>query len=190
MKGYHTKLYRCTKSMLIGIIIVILSLLMSACGATDMDKATSAISKEINPGEVFEKGSYINVDEIIITDNGESFLIQNNSSNIIRVVCSIVGVKNDGSYEILGMPSFCGIDKTQYEKDKSNNGWAVETTTNLIRPNETLEAKFNYMDYYRDLDVNNDGFYDVIFTISPQTDEDTITSSSTDIVSDVYKLKV
>lgn len=149
----------------------------------------------ITKGEVFQKGSYINVSNVEILFNGETFEVTNNRSDIIRITVQIVGVKADGSYEMLQTPAFSGVDKTKYEKDMRENGWAIESHTNMVRPGETLDATMSVFDFsvfsegYPDADIDGDGYYDLTFTISPQTNESTISASTDDPVSDVYKIK-
>lgn len=170
------------------ILVISLFLVLTSCGKANIKSEVP--EKELSAGEVFENGGYINVEDVKISYNGESFVIQNNRSDIVRASCSIVGVKNNGSYDVLGIPSLCGIDETLYEKDKSENGRAVKNTTNMIRPDETLIAALNNLDFYRDLDTDEDGYYDIVFTISPQIDEQTVSTSSTDPHSEIYKIKV
>ena len=142
------------------------------------------------PGEVFEPGKYIEVDGVEILYNGKSFLVKNNRTDLVRVSCSIVGVKADGKYDTIQYPSFTGVDKTRYDKDKAENGWAIEHYTNLIRPNETLDAYLTIYDF-GDVknDIDGDGYLDIVFTISPQLDETSITTSTNDAKSEIYKMK-
>ncbi|MBQ8766546.1 MAG: hypothetical protein IJZ16_07055 [Clostridia bacterium] len=160
------------------------------------EKTTAVTATEmLSPGEVFEPGKYIEADGVEILYDGEIFLVKNNRSDIVRVLCSVVGVKNDGTYETIQTASFVGVDETQYEKDKTENGWAIENLTNLIRPNETLEATLTMYDFekvddsYPENDVDGDGYIDLVFTISPQTDEETIRTSTNDYKSEIYKIK-
>lgn len=147
------------------------------------------------PGEVFEPGKYIEIEGVEILYNGESFLVKNNRIDIVRVSCSIVGVKNDGTYDTIQSPSFVGVDKTRYERDKSENGWAIEHYTNLIRPNESLDAYLTIYDFsdvdssYPKNDIDGDGYLDIVFTISPQLDETSIMVSTNDPKSEIYKIK-
>ena len=149
----------------------------------------------LSPGEVFEVGKYIEVDGVEILYNGKSFLVTSNRDDFVRVTCSIVGVKNDGTYDTIQLPGFGGVDKTQYERDKSENGWAIEKTTNLIRPNETLDAKLTIFDFndadssYPKNDIDGDGYIDIVFTVHPQPDETSIVVSSNDVASETYKIK-
>ena len=149
----------------------------------------------LSPGEVFEAGKYIEVDGVEILYNGKSFLVTSNRDDFVRVTCSIVGVKNDGTYDTIQLPGFGGVDKTQYERDKSENGWAIEKTTNLIRPNETLDAKLTIFDFndadssYPKNDIDEDGYIDIVFTVHPQPDETSIVVSSNDVASETYKIK-
>lgn len=149
----------------------------------------------LNPGEAFEKGKYIEADGVQILYNGKSFLVQNNRQDMVRILCSVVGVKKDGTYDVIQLTSLSGVDKTQYEKDKAENGWAVEKLTNLVRPNETLEAKLDVFDFaafdseYPKNDIDDDGYLDIVFTICPQIDETTVRTSTDDYKSEIYKIK-
>lgn len=154
------------------------------------------ITKELLlPGEVFEPGKYIEIVGVEILYDGESFWVKNNRTDIVRVLCSIVGVKNDGTYDTIQLASFVGVDETQFARDKTENGWAIEKYTNLIRPNETLEANITVFNFdevdgsYPKNDIDEDGYLDIVFTISPQIDEISITSSSDDFKSEIYKMK-
>ena len=147
------------------------------------------------PCEVFEPGKYIEIEGVEILYNGKHFLVTNNRTDMVRVLCSIVGVKNDGTHVTIQFASFVGVDKTQFERDKSENGWAIEQYTNLIRQGETLEAKLTVVDFdeldssYPKNDIDSDGYLDIVFTISPQLNETLIQSSSDDFKSEVYKIK-
>ena len=154
------------------------------------------ITKELLlPGEVFEPGKYIEIEGVEILYNGESFLVKNNREDLVRISCSIVGVKTDGTYDTIQFPSFVGVDKTRYDRDKSENGWAIEQYTNLIRPNETLDAYLTIFDFngvdsgYTKNDVDNDGYLDIVFTISPQLDETSVKVSMDDAKSEIYKIE-
>lgn len=160
-----------------------------------LEHSNDIIKQELSPGEVFEYGKYIEVDGVEILYNGESFLVKNNREDMVRVLCSIVGVKKDGTCDTIQLASFVGVDKTLYERDKSENGWAIEKPTNLIRPNETLAATLTVFDFndadssYPKNDIDEDGYIDLMFTISPQSDETSVTVSSNDTKSDIYKIK-
>ncbi len=107
----------------------------------------------------------------------------------------IVGVKSDGTYEMLQLPSFYGVDKTQYEEDMNENGWAIEHSTNMVRPGETLVVEYEIFDTsgfgeeYPAPDIDGDGYYDLVFMLSPQEDETSVIVSTSDPESAVYKLK-
>ena len=192
---------------LIGLIVSILLIMMGCCliykGAVkphiDNKKALEQFDnipkQTLSAGGVFEPGKYIEIDGVEILYNGKSFLVKNNRTDMVRVLCSIVGAKKDGTYDTIQFASFVGVDKTQYEKDKADNGWAIEQYTNLIRPNETLDAKLEIFDFndadssYPKNDIDGDGYLDIVFTISPQKDETSITSSSNDFKSEIYKIK-
>lgn len=152
----------------------------------------SAIPHLINPGEVFTSGSYIEVAGVTVLYNGDSFEITNNRSDHVRITAAIVGIKKDGSYELLQIPTFYGVDTYQYSKDLEENGWAVENHTNLIRPGYTLTAKMLITDFsqsgFTAPDIDGDGYYDIIFTISPQATENSIQSSTADPESGPYRL--
>lgn len=147
----------------------------------------------LEPGGVFECGSYIEIESVQFLYDGASFIVQNNRDDIVRVSCCVVGVKKDGTYEDLQWPAFGGVDETLYEKDLAENGWAIKHVTNMVRPGETLIATmtiFNFGNDFPDPDIDGDGYYDVVFTISPQTSEDSIMVSTSDPESEVYRLKV
>ena len=191
MKKFFTGLF------IIALFVFGVYLMVDGISGIIGDKVDTTIENKtlLNPGESFEKGKYIEIEGVEILYNGKSFLVQNKRSDIVRVTCSIVGVKKDGTYETIQIASFSGVDETQYERDKAENGWAVKKNTNMIRPNETLEASLTYYDFnktdssYPPNDVDDDGYIDIVFTISPQTDETTIISSTDDFKSETYKLK-
>lgn len=161
-------------------------------GAVDTTIETKTL---LNPGEVFEKGNYILADGVEILYNGKSFLVTNNRTDMVRVLYSIVGVKKDGTYDVIQLSGLSGVDKTQYERDKTENGWAIEKLTNLVRPGETLEAEFEAFDFnsadseYPKNDIDEDGYLDIVFTVCPQIDETTVKTSTNDYKSEVYKIK-
>lgn len=161
----------------------------------DKNKWDNVTKELLLPGGVFEPGNYIEVDGVEILYTGEYFLVKNNRTDLVRVSCTIVGVKKDGTYDTIQTPSFVGVDKTQYEKDKAENGWAIKHYTNLVRPDETLEAYLTVYDFskadssYPKNDIDGDGYLDILFTISPQLDETSITVSTKDVKSEIYKIK-
>lgn len=184
------------KKSLLTFLCMIMCIMFASCGYRTVDPHSAEIVKKpLYPNEVFEPGKYIDVEGVQILYDGNLFLVQNNRTDMVRVLCSIVGVKKDGTYDTIQLASFVGVDKTQYEKDKTENGWAIEQYTNLIRPNETLEAKLEVFDFnksnsgYPKNDIDDDGYLDIVFTVSPQVDEKTITTSTDDYKSKTYKIK-
>ena len=152
------------------------------------------INKELLNGEEFTKGDFIVLDNTKITYNGENFIVENNNDKDIIITCSFYGKKKNGTYELIGTPAFYGIDKTQYKKDKEENGWAIEKTTNRVRANEKLVMEMELFDFGAVIedfswDIDKDGYYDISFTISKQHDPDKITVSTNDKESEYYKLK-
>ena len=148
--------------------------------------------RKLNHGEEFMPGCYIVVDGVKIGYNGNKFIIENGNKNKVMVTCSFYGAKNDGTYEFIGMPAFYGFDKKQYNIDKEENGWAMKKQTNQVKPNDSLVAELEIFDFgenYPKWDIDEDGYYDISFTISQQRNDDTITVSTNDIKSDYYKLK-
>lgn len=180
-------------SIIVGCYAVFNGVLPRSDDGKAMAQSDNIPKQLLSPGEVFEPGKYIEADGVEILYDGEHFLVTNNRTDLVRVLCSIVGVKNDGTYVTIQLTSFVGVDETQYERDKSDNGWAIERPTNLIRPGETLEASLTIFDFnevdssYPKNDVDNDGYLDIMFTISPQLDETSIRSSSDDFKSEIYK---
>lgn len=143
-------------------------------------------------GGVFDRGAYIELEKVRILYDGETFSVTNNRDDIVRIICKVVGVKKDGTTTMLQLPVFGGVDKARYAKDLEENGWAVEQVTNMVRPGETLAASIEIFDAGDDFappDIDGDGYYDIMFMISPQENEDNITVSTSDPESDVYKLK-
>lgn len=150
----------------------------------------------IEPMGVLEENTFIEVADVRISYNGDYFFVCNNRSDSVRISCHIVGIENDGEYEILETVGFYGKDTMQYNNDYQENGWAVEKNTNLVRPNETLQAVLDTKSFISfgkvspQIDVDNDGYLDLIFRISPQIDDEQIMSSTDDPVSDIYRVKI
>ena len=149
--------------------------------------------KELLPeGGVFEKGSYVVVGDVEILYNGKSFEITNNSKHTVFVEYQVVGVKTDGTYEMLYAAAFFGKDPEQYDKDLKENGWAIMKNTNNIRVGNTLDAELKVYRFggdFPDPDIDGDGYYDLVFTVHPQYDDDSLRVSTSDPESAVYKLK-
>lgn len=148
---------------------------------------------ELKPGEVFTKGCYVIVDGVKILYNGEKFEVYNQRNDIVRITVWVVGVKKDGTTEDIQTAIFRGVDEHKYNKDMAENGWAIEDYTNMVRAGDTLIANMVIDDYswmgVPKPDIDNDGYYDITFTISPQTSEDRIQASTSDVESEPYKLK-
>ena len=68
----------------------------------------------LSQGEVFEPGKFIEVDGVEILYNGKSFLVTNNRDDMVRVSCSVVGVKKDGTIVAVGNNDYgqLGLDDT------------------------------------------------------------------------------
>ena len=149
----------------------------------------------IQPGQVFDKGAYITLENVEFMYDGENFAITNNRDDYVRISADIVGVKADGSYVDIMSPSFGGVDETKYNQDFAENGWAVKEFTNLVRPGETLVATMTVFDFsslgddYAKADIDGDGYYDLLFHIFPQKDETSIVISMNSPQSEIYKLK-
>lgn len=91
---------------------------------SSVDEADNQIpqpDRQLNPGEAFEANSYIDIADVRIIYSGKNFYVHNNRDGIIRINCSVVGVKKDGTYDTLQIADFGGEDKTQYEKDMHEN---------------------------------------------------------------------
>lgn len=163
---------------------------------SNFDQSVKA-EKKLSAGDVFEKGTYIDISNVRLLYDGDMFLIQNSNTYPVRLSYTIVGMKKDGTFDEISMSALSGIDKTQYDNDLAENGWAIEQYTNLVRPNSTLEASLDFSNsllYYSDEqvsnDIDNDGYIDLFFTVSPQKNEEQIVTSSDDPVSEIYKVKV
>lgn len=150
----------------------------------------------IEPMGVFEENTFIEIADVNISYNGDYFFVCNNRSDSVRITCFIVGVKNDGTYETLETVGFYGKDITQYNNDYQKNGWALEKNTNLVRANETLQAVLDTNSFVSfgevspQIDVDNDGYLDLIFRISPQINDEQIITSTDDPISDIYRIKI
>lgn len=186
-------------------VLCIIFIVVGGCllhkGLSDGKKQTSNDFAPTNPTliepmGVFEENTFIEVADVNISYNGDYFFVRNNRSDSVRITCHIVGVKNDGSYETLETVGFYGNDITQYNNDYQENDWALEKNTNLVRANETLQAVLDTNSFISfgevspQIDVDNDGYLDIMFTISPQIDDEQIMSSTDDPVSDIYRIKM
>lgn len=146
-------------------------------------------------GEIFQTGGFIEVGNVEIMYNGKDFLVKNNRNDIVRITVTVVGVKADGTYQTLQSATFGGPDETKYQNDLAANGWAVKENTNMIWPGETLVASISVFDFgafgegYASADVDGDGYYDIVFTVHPQRDENSMQVSTNDPKSAAYKLK-
>ena len=169
--------------------------MLSACsfGFQESTPKIEPVEKHmIEPGQVFQDGSYIYFENVEFLFNNGMFSITNNRTDDVIVTMTVVGVKTDGTYVSLQWPAIGGVDQEQYQKDLDENGWAVPEWTNTVRAGGTLDAEFSIFDYGPDSpdpDIDGDGYYDIIFTLHPQTYEGYITTSPEDPVSDIYKLK-
>ena len=115
----------------------------------------------------------------------------NNNDIPIIVSWTIVGIKKDGTNEMLSLGIFSAFDKEQYEKDLDENGWAIEKQTTQIAANSTMETEVKFVGPFAsklDLDVDKDGYFDIKFTAHLQTHPDYITTSTNAPVSDIYKI--
>lgn len=181
-------------SAICAIFLLILALAYLSVGFDDSVPAEPEITRHpVSPGSVIDAGGYITFEGLDIFYDGESFSITNNREDIVRISAEVVGVKSNGDYDAFYWPAFYGTDETQYQLDSEENGWAVASPTNMIRPGETLVAKmyiYDLGDDYPDPDIDHDGYYDILFTVHPQKSEDRIQAATSDPVSDLYKLAV
>lgn len=148
---------------------------------------------ELSPKSVFDIGGYIEYEGVYIGYEGDNtFLVENDTDTIYGIQCSVYGIKKDGTSEWIGTPSFAGVDKVKYEQEKEENGWAIEKSTNIVRPHESLEMEIYFVnlgDEYPSWDIDGDGYYDISFTLRPQKDEDHWSFSTDDPQTDYYKLR-
>lgn len=160
---------------------------------TTVAQTTQIQWHKIPAKEVFDVGGYIECEGVKIGYKGNNaFFIDNTTDTIYGIQCSVYGIKKDGTAEWIGTPSFTGVDKATYDKEKAENGWAIEKTTNIVRPHESLEMTLAIYDLGSDFpawDIDGDGYYDISFTIRPQEDEDHWSFSSDDPQTDYYKLR-
>ena len=156
----------------------------------------------LEPGEVFEHGGYIELENVQIQYDGyykgehdvissEHFIIENNGEKDVRLSFYIVGVKKDGSHETLYVGGLDGIDWDRYNEDLQENGWAIYHNTNLVKSGSKLEAAVAIMDFGNDfdMDVDGDGYYDVVFPVFPQDKPGGFVLSTNSPESEIYKLK-
>ncbi len=186
------------------ILVVLVSLLLLAAIGLILldDKGEPATSEEpaytrhqINTGDVFDLGGYMLLGDLEFLYTGVNcFDVTNTGTQFARVTAEIVGVKISGDYELLQIPSFGGVDKTQYEKDLEENGWAIKNLTNVVRPGETLHAELSVFDFHAhdsdlpDADIDGDGYWDIIFRAHMQDNDTSYAFSIDDPVSGIYKL--
>lgn len=180
--------------IVIFIFLLIIQFFTSYRSAKRTDKNPDIIEEHlIETGDVFDTGGYIIIDNVTIIYDGEKFQVSNSGDSIVRITAEIVGVKRDGTYESIEIPSFVGVDKAQYAKDMEENGWAIEKDTNIVRPGETLYATLSVFDFstvseeYPKADIDEDGYWDIVFTVHSQRSEDTIVVSTDDVSSGPYK---
>ena len=82
--------------------------------------------------------------------------------------------------------------KCSMKKDMEENGWAIEKTTNRVRPGESLTATMSFFDFgddYYAWDIDEDGYYDLRFTLNEKIDETSVMVSTDSTKTDYYKLK-
>lgn len=185
------------KIMPLVVTVLTVLVILGLGGVVETPENTQAVEttnapRELKAGEVFEQNCYIEYDNVRITYDGENFIIDNNSDSIMMISCGVYGKKKDGTYDWIGNPAFFGIDEKQYEKDMEENGWAIKKTTNRVRPGESLTATMTFFDFgddYYAWDIDEDGYYDISFTLSEQRDETSVVVSTADTETDYYRLK-
>ena len=185
------------------LVILILLALLTAIALIFLDGGSETSTSEepaytryqIAPGDVFAPGGYMMLGDLEFLYIGNGYFdVTNTGTRFARVTAEIVGVKAGGDYDILQIPSFGGVDETQYEKDLEENGWAIKNITNIVRPGQTLRAELSVFDFhahdadYPDADIDVDGYLDIIFSAHMQDDDTSHTFSVDDPVSEVYKL--
>lgn len=157
----------------------------------------------LSPGQVFDAGGYALVDGIELLFDGEKFFVTNNTDDYAWVYWDIVGVKKDGSYDDIASGIFSGVDKERYQKDYNENGWAIEQVKTVIDPKETMDTLSSSFDisYFSssfisewlgtDIDIDGDGYYDVVFRVHKQKDKENLwfSSDKPDVKSEIYKIK-
>ena len=153
--------------------------------------------------DVLNVGDVITVADVAFTYEGyyknehnltdtEHFTVTNNSNRDVKLTLLIVGTKKDGSYELLGTAAFGGIDWERYETDMKENNWATHHRTNTVESGGKLEVTADIMDFgdSYSMDVDRDGYYDVVFQVIPLNQEGGFTITGNEPESGVYKLKV
>ncbi|MEA4921574.1 MAG: hypothetical protein VB078_11745 [Clostridiaceae bacterium] len=149
---------------------------------------------QIEVGGIFNPGAYIEISNVQIMYNGNnSFTATNNGEQIMMITVNVVGVKSDGTNELIECIPFGGVDEVQYENDKVANGWAIQQYTNKVRPKDSLTSTVEVFDFGHGSpkpDIDNDGYYDLTFLFSPQDSMDSIHVSTDDPEAGPYKLPV
>ncbi|MEA4921575.1 MAG: hypothetical protein VB078_11750 [Clostridiaceae bacterium] len=172
---------------------------------TDEKDIVSNVAIEENKEDdlSIQKGDVITVSDVSFTYEGfyqaknelipmEHFLAQNTGEKNISVILEIVGVKKDGTYDFLGTGVFGGVDQALYDKELKENGWAVEKYTNKVDAGSSLNAYANILDIgdQYSMDVDSDGYYDVMFSIITLNEKGGFTITGEEPVSEIFKLKV
>lgn len=197
-----------TIAVVVCVVLVVLLALLSRIGffitfrtgestdvSTTQQGSQSPITPHmIQPGEVFEQGAYILFEDVKISIvDGTTFLVENNREDIVLIAMAVVGIKTDGEYELLQMPSFSGVDEQAYAEDLEENGWAVYHYTNKVRPHQSLTATAQIFDFgsqdWPAPDIDGDGYYDIVFYLYPNQSEGGISVSTAAPESAAYKLK-
>ena len=190
------------KKIIVLCVIIVITLNFSGCSVTKklnnesgFDNTAKA-ERLLKSGDVFEKNSYIDVSGVRFLYDGKMFSVHNSNSFPVRLTYTIVGLKNNGTFDRISMSALSGVDKVKYEKDLSENGWAIEQYTNFVSANETLEAKLELNEFlyfneeFPSNDIDEDGYIDFYFTVSPQQNEEQIITSTDDPISEIYKIKI
>lgn len=126
---------------------------------------------------------------VLWTAPSEHFTVKNNNNYDVIVGYEIVGVKKDGTHELLLLSALVGNDQRKYDKDFAENGWAVMSQTTRINANSSMDCIAQIFEYGTPLDIDSDGYYSIKFCIQKQSG-DGISVSTDAPKSDVYRLKV
>ena len=145
---------------------------------------------EIKEGKELIKNGYFEYKGLKFTHLGNyKFLIENNTDSDYIIVAGIYGKKKDGTYKWLETPSLSGPDEYKYQKDLKENGWATYENTNRVRSGKSQIMEMYPFEFDNEpLDVDNDGMYDISFTIHKQKDEDHVHVSSDAPQTPYYKI--
>jgi hypothetical protein len=161
---------------------------------------TETTTAVVYPVGLLMSGDVVSSNDVDITYNGKgtdqfgiscfTYTVKNNSDKGVIIMVNYIATKKDGTEVDLGMTALVGDNLELYNKDLEENGWAVMEQTSYVPPNSSMNLTSQGFKLFEafggSMDVDNDGYVELYFTLNFQNNADTLIFSTNPPKTDTY----